>query len=129
MLGKTLSVSEVVQIALLNSPSIQATYEEVGIAQADLVQAGILQNPIFNIERRFPGRALELDIAQDFIDLLFIPLRTKVAENALEATKRKVVSEVIEHATKTKLAYYELQARMQELEMLQVVSQAMDASA
>ncbi len=129
LLGKTLSVSEVVQIALLNSPSIQATYEEVGIAQADLVQAGILQNPIFNIERRFPGKALELDIAQDFIDLLFIPLRTKVAENALEATKRKVVSEVIEHATKTKLAYYELQARMQELEMLQVVSQAMDASA
>lgn len=129
LLSKTLSVSDTVQIALLNSPSLQATYEEIGIAQADLVQAGLLQNPVFSIERRLSGKSLELDIAQDFIDVLFIPLRTKVAENTLEATKRKVASEVIEHASKTKLAYYELQSHMQELEMLQKVSQAMDASA
>ncbi|HMO19112.1 MAG TPA: TolC family protein [Oligoflexia bacterium] len=129
LLTKTLSVSDAVQIALLNSPSLQAIYEEVGVAQADLVQAGLLQNPVFDISRRFPGKAFELDIAQDFVDLLFIPLRTKVAENALQATKRKVASEIIKHAAKTKLAYYELQAHMQELEMLQAVSQAMDASA
>lgn len=129
LLSKTLSVSDTVQIALLNSPSLQATYEEIGIAQADLVQAGLLQNPVFSIERRLSGKSLELDIAQDFIDVLFIPLRTKVAENTLEATKRKVASEVIEHASKTKLAYYELQSHMQELEMLQKVSQVMDASA
>ena len=53
ILAKPLVVSDAVQIALLNSPSVQAIYEDVGIAQADLIQAGLLQNPTFSIERRF----------------------------------------------------------------------------
>ena len=129
LLEKPLSVADVVQIALLNSPALQAVYEEVGVAQADLVQAGLLQNPTFLIERRFPGKSLELDLAQNFIDLLFIPLRTRIAENYLEATKLKVAAAVLEHAAKTKEAFYELQASLQRLEMRRAVSKAMSASA
>jgi outer membrane protein, heavy metal efflux system len=129
LLSETLDVDDAVQIALLSSPSVQATYEEVGVAQADLVQAGLLQNPTFLIERRFKGKALEMDIAQNFIDLFFIPLRTKVAENTLEAAKLKVAGAVIEHSAKTKEAFFELQASMQMLEMRQAISRASDASA
>lgn len=129
VLKEKLSVSDAVQIALLNSPSVQAIYEDVGVAQADLLQAGLLQNPTFLLGRRFSGKALELDLAQNFIDLFFIPLRTKIAENSLEAAKLKVSSAVIEHAAKTKEAFYELQASLQTLEMRGAVSKAMDASA
>lgn len=129
LLSQTLTITDAVQIALLNSPKVQAVYEEVGIAQADLVQAGLLQNPTFVVERRFSGKALELDVAQNFIDLFFIPLRTKVAESSLEAAKLRVASAVIEHAAKTKEAFYEFQAELQTLEMRRAVSKAMDASA
>ena len=129
ILAKPLVVSDAVQIALLNSPSVQAIYEDVGIAQADLIQAGLLQNPTFSIERRFSGKALELDLAHNFIDLFFIPLRIKVAENGLEAAKLKVAGSIIEHAAKTKKAFYELQASLQTLEMRRAVRKAMDASA
>ncbi len=129
LLSQTLTVSDAVQIALLNSPAVQAVYEEVGIAQADLVQAGLLQNPTFMVERRFSGQALELDIAQNFIDLFFIPLRTKVAENALQSAKLKVAGAIVEHAAETKEAFYELQATLQMLEMRRAVSKALDASA
>src|SRR5437763_13476094 len=47
-----------VQGALLNNRTLQATYEELGLAQADLGEARRLRNPIFTFERRFPGRAL-----------------------------------------------------------------------
>lgn len=129
LLQRKLSISDAVQIALLNSQSVQAVYEEVGVAQADLLQAGLLQNLTFSIERRFPGKSLELDIAQNFIDLFFIPLRTKIATNALEAAKLKVASAVIEHAAKTKKAFFELQTSLQTIEMRRSVSKAMDASA
>lgn len=47
MLRQELTIDNAVQIALLNNRSLQATYEELGIAQADVVQAGLLRNPTF----------------------------------------------------------------------------------
>ena len=43
LLTNPLSVEAAVQIALLNNRTLQATYEELGVAQADLVQAGLLK--------------------------------------------------------------------------------------
>src|SRR5947209_3293520 len=45
LLEAKLSADTAVQVALLNNRSLQATYEELGIAQADVVQAGLLTNP------------------------------------------------------------------------------------
>ncbi len=40
LLASPLSADNAVQVALLNNPGLQATYSELGIAEADLVQAG-----------------------------------------------------------------------------------------
>jgi cobalt-zinc-cadmium efflux system outer membrane protein len=56
LLDSELTLDSAVQIALLNNRNLQATYEELAIAQADLVQAGLLQNPIF--EAGFRGFAV-----------------------------------------------------------------------
>ncbi|MDO8142190.1 MAG: hypothetical protein Q6358_11880, partial [Candidatus Brocadiales bacterium] len=87
MLQQELTVDEAVQIALLNNRSLQAIYEELGIAQADAVQAGLLRNPIFGAGFRFPDKTVgghrstntEFSVVQDFLDLLVLPLRKKVA--------------------------------------------------
>ena len=47
LLAKPLSADDAVQIALLNNRGLQATYAELGIAEADLVQAGRMTNPHF----------------------------------------------------------------------------------
>src|SRR5439155_18304313 len=74
LMQKELTVDEAAQIALLNNHRLQATFEELGIAQADLVQAGLLKNPILSAEFRFPGKALEVDLIQDVLDLFILPL-------------------------------------------------------
>jgi cobalt-zinc-cadmium efflux system outer membrane protein len=48
LLQRSLTVNAAVQVALLNSLELQALYAELGVAQADLVQAGLLKNPIFD---------------------------------------------------------------------------------
>ena len=48
LLGRKLTVDDAVQIAMLNNRDLQAMYSELGIAQADLVQAGLFRNPILD---------------------------------------------------------------------------------
>ena len=49
----TLTPDGAVEVALLRNQGLVATYEELGIAQADLVQAGLLRNPSFGARVRF----------------------------------------------------------------------------
>ena len=53
LLSQELSPESAVQVALLNNRRLQATYEDLTVAQADLVEAGLLRNPIFDLEVRF----------------------------------------------------------------------------
>ena len=51
-----LQADDAVQIALLNNRALQSTYWNVGIAEADLVQAGRLQNPVVHVPAHAPGQ-------------------------------------------------------------------------
>lgn len=124
-----LTADKAVQIALLNNRRLQATYEELGIAQADSVEAGLLKNPTILLQRRFPGQAVEFDVTEDFMSLLLLPLRKKVAQAEFEATKQRVTQEVLNLAAEVRQAFYTAQASQQTLEMRRSVAAAADASA
>ena len=136
MLQQELTIDEAVQIALLNNRSLQATYEELGIAQADLVQAGLLRNPLFGASFRFPDKTVgghrstntEFSVVQDFLDLLVRPLRKKVAAAQFEQTKLRVGNAVLNLAAEVRSFYYTLQADEQTLEMRRTVVQATEAA-
>src|SRR5687767_11462363 len=70
LVAQPLSAEAAVQVALLNNPSLQATFEDVGVAQAELVGAGLLSNPVFDGKARFgeggSGTEVELAVVQDF---------------------------------------------------------------
>ena len=136
MLQQELTIDEAVQIALLNNRSLQATYEELGIAQADLVQAGLLRNPLFGASFRFPDKTVgghrstntEFSVVQDFLDLLVRPLRKKVAAAQFEQTKLRVGNTILNLAAEVRSTYYALQADEQTLEMRRTVVQATEAA-
>src|SRR5438445_12129202 len=50
LLSRSLTAGSAVQIALLNNHNSQATYEELGIARADLLAAGLLSKPIYSFQ-------------------------------------------------------------------------------
>ncbi len=126
LLQQELTVDASVQIALLNNPQIQATFEEIGVSQADLVEAGLFSNPVFDLFIRYPNKKnfvadIEYTITASFIDLFLIPLRKKVAEAELEQTTLKVTNEVLDLAFEVEQSYYELQAAEQLLKITQSI--------
>jgi cobalt-zinc-cadmium efflux system outer membrane protein len=129
LLRRPLTADSAVQVALLNNHSLQATYEELGIAQADLVEAGLLRNPIFTFERRFPGQALEADLLKEFIDMLLLPLRKRIAAAQFEAAKLRVGHEILTSAAEVRAAFYEHQGDQQLVDLRKTVADATERSA
>ncbi|MGH8020542.1 MAG: TolC family protein, partial [Opitutaceae bacterium] len=130
LLDEELTAGGAVQIALLNNRRLQATYEDLAIAQADLVAAGLLSNPIFDAQARFAdgGTNLDLGIAQNFIELLYLPLHKHMAGAAFEAAKLRVTGEVLALAGQVRRAFISHQAALQTLEMRAQAATALEAS-
>lgn len=132
LLAAPLTVDGAVEVALLRNRRLQATYEELGIAAADLAQAGRLRNPTLAGTVRFPNQSgavvdTEFSIAQDFLDLFTISLRKHVAEAQFDQAKLRVGNEVLHLAADVRSAYFTLLAAEHMSAMLREISQGQDA--
>ncbi len=132
LLADELTEGGAVQIALLNNRGLQAVYEGLNLAQADLVQAGLLRNPVFGGEVRWAtsggGTGVVLDLSQDFVSLLSMPLRKGRAGAQFEAAKVRVTGAVLDLAGETRIAFHELQTAAQLRELRGTVAEGMAAS-
>jgi cobalt-zinc-cadmium efflux system outer membrane protein len=110
LLADKLTRDEAVRIALLNNRSLQARFEEIGIAQADLVQAGLFTNPQLDVFLYFPlslGNSAAA-IAAMLSDLWTVPPRKRAAATRADAAVRRVATMVINTAAEAVLAYDEV---------------------
>ncbi len=133
LLKEKLTVDGAVQIALLNNRELQAVYSDLGVAQADLVQAGLLKNPIFEAEILFPlahgGRPdLELSAVMSFLDVFYMPLRKRVAAARFEAAKLRVSGAVLDLAAQVRRTYYVHQSNEQMVELRKTILEALGIS-
>jgi outer membrane protein, heavy metal efflux system len=132
LLKRKMTADDAVQIALLNNRHLQAVYSDLGVAQADLVQAGLLSNPIFDAAVMFPvsgGRPdLELGAAMNFLNIFYIPLRKRVAAARFEEVKTRVAGSVLDFAGRVRTAFYSYESNEQMLELRQTIVQALNAS-
>lgn len=131
LLAQPLSADRAVQIALLNNRNLQATYEDLGVAQAELVQAGLLKNPVFNADAKFlesaGGTIVELSVMQSFLDVFFIPLRKRIASGAFDIAKLHVTGAAIDLVAEVRAAFYAHAAAEQVLELRRTVVSATEA--
>jgi outer membrane protein, heavy metal efflux system len=133
LLAGPLTADAAIQVALLNNRELQATYAELGVAQADVVQAGLLTNPVFDGAILFPiagGPAkVDLSVAMSFLDVFYRPLRRRVAAARFEEAKLQVTGAVLDFAATVRAAFYRHQADEQRLELLETVVRALTVSA
>ncbi len=122
-----------VEIALMNNPRLQATYEELGVSQADLVQAGLLANPTLAGSVGFPSNGARLEyessLVLGFLDVLVLPLRKRVAKEQLIADTLRVSHEALGVAADVRKAFAEVQAATKVLELRRMVVEGAQATA
>ncbi|HLK40488.1 MAG TPA: TolC family protein [Polyangiaceae bacterium] len=134
LVERELSVDSAVAVALLNNRHLQAVYEDLSVAQADLVQAGLLRNPTLSGSVAIPvtGSGVQtgfgVGIMQEFLDLFFLSARRKVAGAELEATELRVTDEVLRTTADVEVAFYALIAAQQIVDMRRTVLDAGDAA-
>lgn len=109
LLSDGITMDESVKIALLNNRKLQASFEEIGIAKADLVQAGLFANPNLSAIFRFPfgGGSTGIETAGllNIADFWQIPIRKKAAAAGLESIMLQVSEEILNTAAEAKKAY------------------------
>src|SRR5262245_50681307 len=86
-----LTQEEAVAIALWNSPSFQATLADLGIARADLAEAGLLRNPIFSLLFPLGPKQLEFTLQYPFDALIQRPKRVAAARLNARAIGERLV--------------------------------------
>ena len=108
LLEQPLSVDGAVQIALLNNRGLQASFAELGISEADRVQAGRLPNLGVSFGRLTQGSGLEIDRSIQFnlARLLMLPTISQIESRRFEQTRGAVALSMLSMASETRKAYF-----------------------
>ena len=131
ILAKHLSADDAVRVALLYNRGLQAGYAELGIAEADLVQAGRLPNPRLSYLRARHGAELKTEtlFTLNILALLTMPLATEIESRRFEETKRAVAMRTVEIAARTRQAWARALAAREAARYFTDVKTAAEASA
>jgi outer membrane protein TolC len=108
LLEQPLSVDDAVQIALLNNGTLQASFEELGISEADLVQSGRLPNPRFTLRRSSAGGLYDIEetVTVNVLSLLTVPYAHSIEKRRFAEVQDAVAVDVVDLAARTREAYF-----------------------
>jgi outer membrane protein TolC len=131
-LREPLSVEDAVQIALVNNPGLQATYAELGVAEADVVAAGRLPNPRISSLRTKYGNdvsKVEQSISIEVLSLLTLPMRHQLEESRFARIQADVARAALDVAGETRRAWIEAVAADETARYMKQVHEAAESGA
>lgn len=122
LLEQPLDADTAVRVALLGNRELRATLREMGIARGQLMQAGLLPNPVVEAEY-LPERdtQIELRVEYDVTGAILAPLRARAFKPDLEAAHYRAAGAVVDLGYRVRLAFYALQSAEQRLAIAQRV--------
>lgn len=131
LLRAQLTADAAVELALLNHPGLQARLLELGVAEADLVEAGRLRNPVFGFldVSRGASYKIERSLVFDLMGLLTLSQRVAIERGRFEQAQVRAAAEVVALATQARRAWVAAVASRQLVEYAGQVMEAADASA
>lgn len=131
LLAAPLGPEQAVAIALLNNRGLQAAYAEVGISEAERVQAGRWINPGFSYARLERGDALEIERKLIFglLELFTLPRRSEIAAQRLERARLAAAGEALGVAAEARRAWFQAVAAEETAAYLEQAQTAAQASA
>jgi outer membrane protein TolC len=108
-LRRSLTVNSAVQVALLNNRGLQATYNELALAEAELVEQSLPPNPTLSLSRISGdgGYEIERQVVGDILALSTLPARSEIARQRFREAQLRAVLETLRLAAEVRRAYYQ----------------------
>lgn len=130
LLKKPLTADSAVQIALLNNRGLQAAFNELGIAEAQMVAASLPPNPRFGISKLSGRFELEIErqVAGSLFALITLPARTDAARDRFRSAQLRAAEAVLKLAADTRRQYYRAVAANAQASFYQEAKASSDAA-
>jgi outer membrane protein TolC len=108
LLEQPLSAQAAVRIALLNNKALQAAYNELGIAEAVMVQASQPPGPKLSLSRISTPVELDIErrIVADILALATLPARAEIAADRFHQAQLRAAEETLRIAITARRSYY-----------------------
>lgn len=131
LLAAPLDAVAATKIALARSARLAAAYDELGIAAGDIASALGLGPVSIDLQARFGGggHEFELDAIQNLVGLITAPRRRAAATAELAAVRARAVATAVRLVARVEIAFRDLLAAQQELELRRTAFEAADAAA
>jgi len=112
LLAHPLGPDDAVQIALLNNHALQASFQQLGISEADLVQSGRLPNPSFTLRHASGSGFVDIEETLTFnvLSLITAPYQHAAEQRRFTQVQDATIIQVVQLADRTRTAYYTSQA-------------------
>jgi outer membrane protein, heavy metal efflux system len=138
LLAKPLDQAAAVRIALANSPRLRASLAELGVAGGELAAAIGLGPLDVEFTERFGKRndatgtrpyELEITIVQNLVGLITAPRMRAAARADLAAARAMATATALRLVARVEIAFHDLLAAQQEVELRRTAFDAADAAA
>ena len=130
LLAAPLTPDGAVELALLNNRALQASFQQLGIAESELVRIGRLRNPSFSFGRLSGGGVVEVERAVifDVMGLLTMPLATRIEQERFEQVQLQAAGDAVRLAALARRTWVEAVAAQELVTYFEQVMEAADAS-
>ncbi len=132
LLSEPLSEDAAVQITLLNNRGLQAAYNDLGVSEAEYVQASLPPNPSVVLSRTFgTGGFVDFgfQLVGNLLAMVTLPRRTEIAKREFEEARYRAVATTLSLSVDARRAYIRAVAAQQRLALLEQARQTANASA
>jgi outer membrane protein TolC len=130
LLAQPLSADAAVQVAVLNNRELQAAYNDLGVSEADYVQASLPPNPGISL-MSVAGTGVanfEFRLIGDILNLITLPRRTAIAAEHFAHARHQAIATTLRLATDTRKAQIRAVAAQQQVGFLDRARATVDAA-
>ena len=130
LLAKPLTASSSVQVALLANRGLQADYNQLGISEADYVQASLPQAPSLALSRLSGGGEVEIEarLVGSLLALLTLPTRAAIAADQFRAAELRAAEATLRLAADTRRQFYRAVSAKERVSLLNQIQVSANAS-
>lgn len=120
LLTNPLTADSAVEVALLSNRTLQAAYNDLGVSEAEMVEASLPPAPAFSFsDMSGTGFEIERQLAQNVLALFTLPRRREIAEEQYRAAQMRAVDMTLKTAADARRAYYRAVAAAQIVKFLE----------